>query len=101
MEVLTSVLSAMKLSGSVFLEAEFTRPWCVSSQIAPEDCAVYFPRPAQVMSYHYVVSGRCLCAVEDGAPVEVNSGQIILVPRNQQHRLGSYISDDFVHAREL
>lgn len=101
MDVLTNVLSAMKLSGSVFLEAEFTSPWCVTSQLGPADCAAYFPQPPHVIAYHYVLSGEFLCSVESGPPLEVHAGQILLLPRNDRHVMGSWIDEDAVNAHEL
>lgn len=101
MEALDIVLSTMKLSGSIFLEAEFSSPWCVSSQIQPGDCAAYFPSPAHVISYHYVRSGRLLCSVADGPEIEVKAGQIFLVPRNERHLLGSSLESAPVNASEL
>lgn len=101
MEALNTVLSTMKLSGSVFLEAEFSSPWCVSSQLHPDDCAAYFPQPAHVISYHYVRSGRLMCSVANGPEIEVHAGQIFLVPRNEKHLLGSSLESEPVNAREL
>lgn len=101
MEVLSNVLAAMKLSGSVFLESHFSAPWCVASQIHPDDCAVYFPQPAHIISYHYVVSGRLLCAVADQPPVEIREGQIFLIPRNERHLLGSELTAEPISARDL
>jgi AraC-like DNA-binding protein len=101
MDVLTNVLAAMKLSGSVFLDAEFSAPWCVASQIQPDDCAAYFSVPAHVISYHYVRSGSLLCTIEDGDPVELREGQIFLIPHNNRHLLGSEISKRPVSARDL
>ncbi|TFI60193.1 AraC family transcriptional regulator [Sphingomonas parva] len=101
MGVLQAVVSAMKLSGSVFLEAEFSCPWCVTSQIGPEDCALFFSEPAHVISYHYVVEGALLCAVGDAPPVEVRAGQVMLVPRNEKHRLGSWMDAHAPNARDL
>jgi AraC-like DNA-binding protein len=101
MEVLTSVLSAMKLSGSVFLEANFTRPWFIESKISPEDCAAYFPEPAHVISYHYVMSGSCLCSVAGEPPVEVKAGQIVMVPRNEPHLMGDRLFGKAVGAWTL
>ncbi|MDT9600177.1 AraC family transcriptional regulator [Sphingosinicella rhizophila] len=91
----------MKLTGSVFLEAEFTAPWCVSSRITPEDCAAYFPTPEHVIAYHYVLEGNFLCRVGDDAPIEVRSGEILLLPRNEEHHIGSCLSADPINAHEL
>lgn len=100
-DVLHDVLSAMKLSGGIFLEAEFSRPWCVTSQMGPEDCAAFFTEPAHVISYHYVVSGSFVCAVDDQPPVEVKAGQVMLVPRNEKHKLGSCLDQDAISTRDL
>jgi AraC-like DNA-binding protein len=101
MDALTSVLSAMKFSGSVFLEAEFTRPWCVESQIGPDDCKAYFREPAHVISYHYVISGKLLCAIGPEPPRTVRAGQIMLLPRNERHLMGSGLSVEPARTRDL
>jgi AraC-like DNA-binding protein len=101
MEVLSSVLAAMKLSGSVFLEAEFSAPWCVATQLHPDDCAPYFPEPAHLIFYHYVISGSLYCRVGDQEPVELREGQIFLIPRNERHLLGSDLGIEAVNARDV
>lgn len=101
MDVLSGILSSMKLSGSVFLESEFTAPWCVSSQLSPDDCTVFFPEAAHVISYHYLISGRLLCRIGSEEPVEVQEGQILLVPHNERHYLGSCFTSPPIDAHEL
>ena len=46
MDVLGDVLAAMRLSGAVFLEAEFSAPWSVRTQLGPEDCRLFFAQPS-------------------------------------------------------
>jgi AraC-like DNA-binding protein len=89
MDPLLDVVRAMRLSGGVFLDAEFTSPWCVSSHVGPEDYGAFLPAPAHVIAYHYVTEGRLLLRVGGGAPVSVGAGEIILLPRNEPHQLGS------------
>ena len=101
MEVLSSLLAAMKLSGSVFLEAEFSAPWCVATQLHPDDCAPYFPEPAHLIFYHYVISGSLYCRVGDQQPVELHEGQVFLIPRNERHLLGSDLELEAVSARDV
>lgn len=101
MDALNAVLSSMRLSGSVFLEAEFTSPWCVSSRILPEDCAPFFPGCRHVISYHYVRSGALLCSVGPDQPIRVEAGKILLLPRNELHLLGSDLSAKAINAHEL
>ncbi len=86
---LSEVLRTVRLAGGVFLHAHFTAPWCVNSKVAPEDCAAYMPMPAQVIAYHYVIDGSLLVTVDGEAPVAVRAGEIVLLPRNDLHILGS------------
>ncbi len=79
MDVLNGVLSTMKLSGSIFLESEFTAPWCVTSQLSADDINQMFPEAAHVISYHYLVSGRLRCRI-GAQEVEVREGQDIADP---------------------
>lgn len=58
MDALLDILRATRLSGGIVLEAEFTAPWCVSSQIGPEDCTPFTPEPANIIAYHYISAGR-------------------------------------------
>jgi AraC-like DNA-binding protein len=89
MDPLADLLRTMKLSGGVFLEAEFSAPWCVTAQVAPEDCRPFAPMPAQVIAYHYVVAGGFLLQCEGEPPVSVVAGEIVVMPRNERHTLGS------------
>src|SRR3712207_1668974 len=101
MDVLGNVFAAMKLAGGVFLEAEFSAPWCIASQMKPGDCLPWFPEPAHVIAYHYVISGSLLCAVGSEPAVEVNAGQIFIIPRNGRHLIGSIITDEAVDSHQL
>jgi hypothetical protein len=44
MEVLENLLRAMRLSGAVFLDAEFTVPWRIA-KIGSDDCRPFMPVP--------------------------------------------------------
>ncbi|TIP27645.1 MAG: AraC family transcriptional regulator [Mesorhizobium sp.] len=79
----------MRLTGGVFLEAEFTAPWCISSKIAPEDCRPFTPEPRHIIGFHYITAGRCLLKVDGQQPMVVERGQLIVLPRNDEHVLAS------------
>jgi hypothetical protein len=38
MDALSDLLRVVRLKGGVFLHAEFTTPWCIFSQVTPQDC---------------------------------------------------------------
>ena len=101
MEPLLDLLRDLHLTGGVFLDAEFTSPWCVKSSVGIDDCSAYLPRPAHVIAYHYVTEGRCAVEVAGLPAMEVKAGEIVLLPRNDPHRLGSALDVRAVNAGEL
>ncbi len=92
METFQDMLRGMRLTGGVFLEAECTAPWCVTSQVTPEDCAPFARVPRQIISYHYVTAGQMLLKVSGAPPVTVTQGEIVVLPRNDPHVIGSTLS---------
>ncbi len=89
MHALTEMLRDMHLSGGVFLDAEFTAPWCIVAQVGPEDFRPHMAAPRHLVAYHYVLEGTCTIGIEDEPDREVKAGQLIVVPRNDRHTLGS------------
>ncbi|WP_296706474.1 AraC family transcriptional regulator [Rhodoblastus sp.] len=86
---LSDVLRLVRLAGGVFLEASFTAPWCVVTQIGLEECRQFLPDVVQVIGYHVVLEGSMLVAVEGEPPMEIRAGEIFLLPRNSIHTMAS------------
>lgn len=89
MDAVDEILRAMRLTGGIFLEADFTAPWCVASRVGPEDCLPFTPAPRHIIAYHYVIAGNCLLKLENEPPIAVAGGEIVVLPRNEDHLLGS------------
>jgi AraC-like DNA-binding protein len=89
MDPLSEVLRSVRLTGGIFLDARFTAPWCVMSKITPDDCRPFLSAPAQMIAYHFIISGRLLLSLDDEPPVEVHAGEIVVLPRNDAHILAS------------
>ncbi|HEX5786856.1 MAG TPA: AraC family transcriptional regulator [Woeseiaceae bacterium] len=89
MNAVAEVIRTMRLTGGMFLDAEFTAPWCVTSHVEPDDCAAFLPMPRNIVALHYVCSGRLEVAVAGETPLSVGPGEIIALPRNDPHVLGS------------
>lgn len=86
---LSQVLGSVRLIGGVFLEARFTAPWCTLSQISAQDIQPFIGAPGQIIAYHFVVAGHLFCTLEGEPPLEVAAGEVVLMPRNAPHTLGS------------
>jgi AraC-like DNA-binding protein len=89
MDPLSHALRSVRLKGGVFLDVQLTEPWCLYSQVFAEDCAPILKNPTQIISYHYMTKGQMLAWVADGPAQTVQGGEIILLPRNAYHLLGS------------
>ncbi|HSP31930.1 MAG TPA: AraC family transcriptional regulator, partial [Halomonas sp.] len=63
MDAALDVLRMIRLTGGIFLDAEFSAPWCVVAQVTPEDCLPFAPVPESILAYHYVSTGQLLLQV--------------------------------------
>ncbi len=88
-DALSEVLRAVRLTGGVFLDAEFTAPWCVQAQIGPEECRAFSISSERVIAAHYVFEGELSVAVDGEPPLTLGPGDLVLLARNDPHRLGS------------
>jgi AraC-like DNA-binding protein len=89
MDALSDLFRVVRLAGGVFLEAEFSAPWSIKSQAGPEECRFFVSPPSRLIAFHYVLSGKLLLQIDSCPPVEVRSGSIVLLPRNDAHTLAS------------
>lgn len=77
MDVLSDVLGAVKMSGTLYFTTEFTAPW-----------GVRVPSFGRVARFHLAVRGRCWIEVEGMAdPVLLESGDLAVIPHGAEHLL--------------
>jgi AraC-like DNA-binding protein len=78
----------------VFLHAEFFAPWCIATRVAPEHCAPFLGPASHLIVYHYVVEGDLRIRVdgEHGDDIVIGAGEVVLLPRNDLHLMGSDLS---------
>jgi AraC-like DNA-binding protein len=92
LDALSDVLRVIRLSGGVFLEAELTAPWCINGRLSADDCRPFLAAPRHVMSSHFVAAGHMQISI-DGAPaIDVEAGELVLLPHNDAHSFGSDLS---------
>jgi len=106
MDALSDVLRVAHLTGGVFLHAQFFAPWCIAARIAPEHCAPALGPASHLIIYHYVVEGDLHIRVEgqEGDDVVIGAGEVVMLPRNDLHLMGSDLSlppvpgSDIIHS---
>ena len=77
MDLLTDILSRLKLSGTLYFRTSFTSPWSIK-----------VPAFEQVSRFHFAHRGRCLIRVENQSqPVSLEQGDLIIITRGASHTL--------------
>ena len=101
MDAFSDVLRVIRLVGGVFLEAEFTAPWCVSGQLTSNDCKPFLVTPRHVIASHFVAAGNMQLRVDGGEAIDVRAGELVLLPHNHAHTFGSDLNITVMPARQV
>src|SRR5262245_36518070 len=89
MDALSDALRVLRLTGAVFLDAEFTTPWCVLSTSGKHDRLLPSAGPNLVF-FHVLTEGRCKARLASGNSVlELAAGDLLMLPRDDNHLMGS------------
>lgn len=92
MDALSDVLRLVRLTGAVFLDAEFTAPWCISAPSGVEVCTKHMPQAQHVVVYHLVTEGQCDVVFAGEAPHRAQTNDLIVIPGGEAHILGGDLS---------
>lgn len=102
MDAFSEVLRALRLESGLFLDAEFTAPWCIDSAPGKEDVRHILPSAEHVAIYHLLVEGSCRARLPDeGSIVDLVAGDLLMFPHGDGHLLGSDLSRSPVPAEKL
>lgn len=90
MDALSAILKSVRLEGAVFLNAEFTAPWCVWSKFGLASISKRLAKAEHVMFFHFLTEGGCKLRLFDSAEViDAAAGDLVLFPADQKHLMGS------------
>lgn len=77
MDLLSNILSQLKLTGTLYFRTSFKSPW-----------GVRVPAFENVARFHFAYRGRCLVQLESQkAPVVLDQGDLIIITRGAAHTL--------------
>src|SRR5437763_16376472 len=85
---LGSALRRLRLDGAVFLRAEYYEPWSYESLPGPATAQILRPGTDRVILFHVVARGTCWVQVDGGERHWASSGDVIVLPYGDQHRMG-------------
>jgi AraC-like DNA-binding protein len=88
--VLSEVLTAIRMDGAIYINAEFTAPWCAEAQHGLHRAARQLPRADNIIFFHLLTEGSCSVRLADGCEtVNAVAGDLLLFPHDHLHILGS------------
>ncbi len=91
-DVLSEVLSAIRLTGSVFFDVTATSPWVAEAPPSAQIADAVMPGAQHAIEYHVLTRGSCWIALVDGVPfepVQLREGDIAVIPHGEPHALSS------------
>jgi AraC-like DNA-binding protein len=90
MDHLSGVLKSVRLEGAVYLEAEFTAPWCIRGRYGLARVRARLPKAEHIVYFHLITEGRCKVRLAEGGEVlEAGAGDLVLFPQDDRHLLGT------------
>jgi AraC-like DNA-binding protein len=91
-DALSDVLSAVRLSGSVFFDVTAKSPWVAEAPPAAQIADEVMPGAQHVIEYHVVTHGTCwISLVGDPTfePIKLKEGDIAVIPQGDPHVVSS------------
>ena len=78
MDVLNDIIDTLELKGALYFRTDFSPPFGIA-----------VPRYEQAARFHLVVQGRCFVKLSSERVVELEAGDLILIPAGAEHILCS------------
>lgn len=91
MDVLSDVLRAVRLSGAIFFDVDFTAPWVAETPPGAAIAANVMPEAEHMIMFHAITSGEGWAELLDDSvpPFRLSAGDIIVLPMSDAHVLCS------------
>lgn len=77
MDILSEVLRDLRLESAVFCVLELRQPWSLAKD------------PLEAAPFHIVVEGRCVLECAGAEPIELGTGDLVILPHGDEHVLSS------------
>lgn len=85
MDALSEALRSVRMTGAIFLSAEFRAPWGFATPPTALAAPVLAPDTECLVSYHLVTEGRAYVDIPGEPVLAVEAGEIVVLPHGQAH----------------
>lgn len=75
-DVLSDIFDTIRLRGTLYFRTDYSPPW-----------AITVPAYHQAARFHLVAQGRCHARLASGRAIDLGPGDLVLIPRGQEHVL--------------
>lgn len=89
LNLVTDALSTVRLSGAIFLRAEYTAPWAYESPPSADLTAILRPQAQRLILFHIVEEGQFWLRLSSGEELRASQGEVVVLPYGHQHVMGS------------
>lgn len=101
MDVLSEVLRVVRLSGAIHFNAAFTRPWAIRTSPPELLASRLMPGAEAITLFHIAISGGCWITCGELAPIRIETGDVMVFPRGDQHVMTSDVGLEPVPVRSI
>jgi AraC-like DNA-binding protein len=99
-DLLSEVLSHVRLSGAVFLRGEYAAPWAFDSPESHGLIQVLAPGAERLILFHIIREGHAWISA-GGERIDVEAGDVVVLPYADRHLMGSHGCDNAVPLASL
>ena len=89
MDLLSDILSVVKLDAAIFFNGEFSAPWCFSARQSRDIAHHLSPKAGHLMVYHLLTEGRAYARLASGPRLDLTAGDIVIFPHGDPHFIGN------------
>jgi AraC-like DNA-binding protein len=100
-DALSEVLRGVRLTGAIFLRAEFSEPWGFQAAAANGAAARLTPGTEHIVPFHLVTEGGATVRVKGEKPLRVEPGEIVVLPHGDAHVLENGAATELIDSSYL
>ena len=88
---LSDVLRAVRFNGALFFLTDAGPPWVAEVPAASTVAPWILPGAQHLISYHVVTAGRCWCRVAGELPLQLEAGDVVVIPHGDPYTMASSV----------